>query len=217
MNSKNEFMQAFRVIKRDGADKILDWLENHSDFFTAPASTRFHLAYEGGLCEHSVHVWKRLRRLYSDEIANGQALTPEQEETVAICGLLHDVCKCDVYKKDYRNQKTYDSDKVAAAEPREVKTDENGKYVWESVPCYKFCDEIPYGHGEKSVHIISSFIHLTREEAMAIRWHMGFSDNDFRGGGHNVGNAFEKFPLAVLAHVADLQATYLDESRDNDN
>ena len=71
-----------------------------------------------------------------------------------------------------------------------------------------------YGHGEKSVYIISGFIRLSREEAMAIRWHMGFSDNDFQGGGYSVGNAFDKFPLAVLLHIADLQATYLDETGD---
>ena len=77
---------------------------------------------------------------------------------------------------------------------------------------YKFEDSLPYGHGEKSVYIISGFMRLTREEAMAIRWHMGFSDSDFKGGGYNVGNAFEMYPLAVLTHIADLQATYLDEA-----
>lgn len=69
-----------------------------------------------------------------------------------------------------------------------------------------------YGHGEKSVYIISGFMKLSREEAMAIRWHMGFSDTEFKGGGFSVGNAFEKFSLAVLTHIADLQATYLDET-----
>ena len=73
-------------------------------------------------------------------------------------------------------------------------------------------DKLPYGHGEKSVYIVSGFMRLSREEAMAIRWHMGFSDNDFQGGGYSVGNAFEMFPLAVLLHIADLQATYLDET-----
>ena len=82
------------------------------------------------------------------------------------------------------------------------------------VPFYIVNDQLPYGHGEKSVYIISSFMKPTREEAMAIRWHMGFSDNEFKAGGFSVGNAFTKFPLALLTNIADLQATYLDEVED---
>ena len=73
-------------------------------------------------------------------------------------------------------------------------------------------DQLPYGHGEKSVYIISGFMRLTRDEAMAIRWHMGFSDTDFKGGGYSVGNAFDKFPLAVLTNVADMMASHIDEA-----
>ena len=132
-------------------------------------------------------------------------------ESVAICGLLHDVCKVNVYQQEPKNRKTYDPEKVAAAEPWQVKHDALGDFIWETVMGYKFEDDLPYGHGEKSVYIISAFMKLSREEAMAIRWHMGFSDNDFKGGGYSVGNAFEKYPLALLTHIADLQATYLDE------
>jgi len=211
METKDRFCKDYQRIKRPGADRLLGWLET-TDFFHAPASTRFHLSREGGLCEHSVHVYNRLRELYLVEIANYKELTPEQEETVAICGLLHDICKTGVYGTEIRNQKTYEAEKVAAAESWQVKHDAKGDFIWESVPKYIFDDKLPYGHGEKSVYIISGFMRLTREEAMAIRWHMGFSDVAFQGGDHSVGTAFEMYPLAVLTHIADLQATYLDET-----
>ena len=130
---------------------------------------------------------------------------------MAICGLLHDLCKVDLYVPEYRNRKTYEPEKVNAAPRRLVKSDEMGDFIWESVRGYRVEDNLPYGHGEKSVYIISGFLRLTREEAMAIRWHMGFSDNDFKAGGRSVGLAYERFPLAVLTHIADLAATYLDE------
>lgn len=203
---KDHFLEIYASeIHRPGADKLLQWLET-TDFFTAPASTRFHLAREGGLAEHSLHVYQRLAELCMRE--SGVQIDPE---SVAICGLLHDVCKVNVYQQEPKNRKTYDPEKVAAAEPWQVKHDALGDFIWETVMGYKFEDDPPYGHGEKSVYIISAFMKLTREEAMAIRWHMGFSDNDFKGGGYSVGNAFEKYPLALLTHIADLQATYLDE------
>ena len=123
-------------------------------------------------------------------------LSDNEEETIAICGLLHDICKANFYAVEMRNRK-------------------NEQGQWEKYPFYVVNDQLPYGHGEKSVYIISDFMKLTREEAMAIRWHMGFSDNDFKAGGFSVGNAFEKFPLALLTHMADLQATYLDEPRED--
>ena len=204
---KDHFLEIYASeIHRPGADKLLQWLET-TDFFTAPASTRFHLAREDGLAEHSLHVYQRLAELCMRE--SGVQIDPE---SVAICGLLHDVCKVNVYQQEPKNRKTYDPEKVAAAEPWQVKHDALGDFIWETVMGYKFEDDLPYGHGEKSVYIISAFMKLTREETMAIRWHMGFSDNDFKGGGYSVGNAFEKYPLALLTHIADLQATYLDEA-----
>ena len=212
---KEKFIELFNTnIKRPGADKLLEWLEK-SDFFEAPASTRFHLAKPGGLVEHSINVYERLRELYYDEKCRGSdgpvELSDEEEETIAIVGLLHDICKVGVYKQEPKNQKTYDPVKVAIATRGQVKHDALGDFVWETVLGYKFDDQLPYGHGEKSVYIISGFMRLSRDEAMAIRWHMGFTDSDFRGGGQNVGKAFEKHPLALLVHLADLQATYLDE------
>ncbi len=193
---KEKFLEIYRQnISRPGADKLLAWLET-TDFFEAPASTRFHLSRPGGLVEHSVHVYERLRALFTAEKERADlcaGITSQEEETIAICGLLHDVCKANFYTVEMRNRK-------------------NEQGQWEKYPFYVVDDQLPYGHGEKSVYIISGFMKLTREEAMAIRWHMGFSDTDFKGGGFSVGNAFGKFPLAVLTHIADLQATYLDEA-----
>lgn len=198
---KDRFIGLYQqLITRPGADKLLAWLET-TDFFEAPASTRFHLSHPGGLVEHSIHVYHRLHDLFVSERQNREndpfiELSDNEEETIAICGLLHDICKANFYAVEMRNRK-------------------NEQGQWEKYPFYVVNDQLPYGHGEKSVYIISGFMKLTREEAMAIRWHMGFSDNDFKAGGFSVGNAFEKFPLALLTHMADLQATYLDEPRED--
>lgn len=188
---KDKFIEIFtKNVTRNGGYKLLDWLLG-TDFFTAPASTKYHLAEEGGLCKHSVHVYERLKKLYSDEFCNGGELSAEQLETVTIVGLLHDLCKVGFYEVEMRNKKI------------------DGK--WEQVPTYVCNDKFPFGHGEKSVYLAKLYIELSAEEAMAIRWHMGFSDNDFKAGGYGVSNAFEKYKLCVMTHIADLEATYLDE------
>lgn len=190
---KDKFIKAYTEnITRPGADKLLAWIES-SDFFAAPASTRFHLSSPGGLLEHSLHVFERMRAICANEATITPGFNEPSMETIAVCGLLHDICKANFYAVEMRNRK-------------------NDQGRWEQYPFYVVDDKLPYGHGEKSVYIVSGFMRLSREEAMAIRWHMGFADNDFRGGGYSVGNAFEKFPLAVLLHIADLQATYLDET-----
>lgn len=192
----NEFITTYRTfIKREGADKLLDYLMNKSDFFTAPASSKFHNDFEGGLLSHSLNVYKRLVRLLEAEYGEGwkEIYSPE---TVAIVGLLHDVCKINYYEVDYRNVKNKDTG------------------AWEKVPYYRVEDKLPYGHGEKSVYIIGGFMRLTREEAMAINWHMGGFDDRVRGGSYTVGVAFQEYPLAVLTHTADFLATYLDEKKD---
>lgn len=198
---KDTFVEIFQErITRPGADKLLAWLGT-TDFFSAPASTRFHLSEPGGLVKHSIHVYDRLRELYLHELDRDHAtaveLSDEEEETIAIVGLLHDLCKVDFYGVEMRNRK-------------------NEQGQWEKYPFYVVNDKLPYGHGEKSVYIVSGFMRLTREEAMAIRWHMGFSDNDFKAGGYSVGNAFDQFPLAVMTHIADLMASHLDESERRD-
>lgn len=189
---KDEFIRIYKEnITRPGSEKLLNYLlSEQSDFFTAPSSTRYHGSYEGGLAEHSVNVYECLKdylsrprtaELYGMEYSN---------ETVALVSLLHDVCKMNFYTVDYRNAK-------------------NAQGVWEKVPYYTINDTLPYGHGEKSVYIVSGFMRLTREEAFAIRYHMGFSGIEDR---NSIGKAFEMFPLAFALSTADMEATYFFES-----
>ena len=194
MDNKERFLEIYNSkIKREGADKLLDYLLSpSSDFFTAPASARFHGAYSGGLLEHSLNVYDCLcDYLARDSVKNIYGMN-YSDESIAIVSLLHDLCKIDCYKEGTRNVKGPDG-------------------VWKSVPTYEFSDNLPYGHGEKSVYIITGFMKLTREEAFAIRYHMGFSSatDDPR----NIGSAFEMFPLAFALSTADMEATYFIEGK----
>ena len=193
---KEEFLTIYRTnITRTGADKLLDYmLSEESDFFTAPASTRYHGAYEGGLLEHSLNVYHNLcAYLERTRVHEVYGFAEYSAESIAISALLHDLCKMNFYTVDYRNSK-------------------NAAGVWEKVPFYKIDDRLPYGHGEKSVFMISFFMHLRKEEAMAIRWHMGFSGPEDP---NTVGRALERYPLAFALHVADMEATYFLEGSPN--
>lgn len=191
-NSKEKFKEIFeKNITRDGAKELLEFLEK-TDFFVAPASTQFHSAYEGGLCDHSINVYNRFLNSVKNEYGK-KYLDVVSNETIAICGLLHDICKVDTFKADFKNKKV----------------DGN----WVQVPYYTVEDSLPYGHGEKSVYIISGFMKLTREEAMIINWHMGGFDARVRGGAHGLSEAYYKYPLAVIFHTCDMLATYLDETK----
>lgn len=187
MTPKEQFIQIYTEnIKRDGSDKLLEFLEK-SDFFTAPASTRFHGAYEGGLLQHSLNVYECLVDfLARPRVKERYKLNPTTE-TMAITALLHDVCKVNFYTVQMRNSKN----------------DKTGQ--WEKIPFYAIDDKLPYGHGEKSVYMISGFMRLSREEAMAIRWHMGFSGIEDK---NTIGKALEMFPLAFALSVADMEASY---------
>ena len=193
MDKKQEFLDLYdKYIKRDGAKEFLDYLcSNKSDFFTAPASTRFHGSYPEGLVEHSINVYHCLKDYLSRNRVKDLYGMDYDDETIALVALLHDVCKINVYKTSYRNKKV------------------NGE--WQQVPYYEFEDEMPYGHGEKSVYMISPFMKLTREEAFAIRYHMGFSNED---PARNVGYTFEHFPLAFALSTADMEATYFVDGKE---
>ena len=189
--NKEEFISIFKEnIKREGADELLEWLKK-TDFFVAPASTKFHSAVAGGLCFHSLQVYKRFKQNLENEY--GEELSSKvSNETIAIIALLHDVCKTDCYKLDYRNVKVNNE--------------------WTKQPFYAFNDSLPYGHGEKSVYMISGFMKLTREEALAINWHMGGFDSRVLGGAsYGLSGAFSQYPLCVIFHISDIQASYLDE------
>ena len=189
-----------QYIRREGAQPFWDWLCS-TDFFTAPASTRYHSAFPGGLVMHSLHVYDRLcRNLYHEWLAThtqSEAFPMERLESITIVALLHDICKADFYTTEMRSRKVY-------SETGSQK-DGQGRYEWESFPFYKINEKFPFGHGEKSVYLINEHMKLTREEALSIRWHMGdFSDL-------STAKAYELCPLAVHLHIADLEATYLDE------
>lgn len=173
-----------RFIKREGAVELKKWLLS-TDLATAPASTRFHNNYEGGLSDHSVNVYEELVRLLK--------AYPEirvTAETAAIVSLLHDTCKLGVYQTELRNTKV------------------NG--IWVQRPVYVFKEDFCYGgHGSKSVYLIQKYMKLTEEEAVAINCHMGFADRS--PGDYSLGNAFESYPLAWLLSVADQSATYIRE------
>lgn len=187
MTPKERFLAGFdKYIKRDGAGELLAWIET-TDFFTTPASTRFHGDHEGGLCEHSINVFNQLRRLctaYPEIIITA--------ETGAIVSLLHDVSKIGCYKTELRNAKNADGQ-------------------WVKVPYYAFDEQFAYGgHGSKSVFLIERFMRLTEEEAVAINCHMGNED-----GKYTTSRSYEQYPLAWLLHVADEAATFIDERKED--
>ncbi len=183
MTPKEEFIKIYREnIERDGAEELLEWIEK-TDFFDAPASTRYHCACEHGLVMHSVSVFNTLVEKHFDEETDNM-------ESFAIVALLHDLCKAQFYKISSRN----------------VKNEETGR--WEKVPYYSIEDQFPYGHGEKSVFLIERKMRLKLDEAMAIRWHMG----EFGGDNSNtISQAYNRYPLAVKLHLADLESTFLRE------
>ena len=186
MDYKQKFIEYYQAnIHREGADRLLEWLQT-TDFFTAPASTRYHCACPAGLVMHSINVYEVMMEKHFD---------PETDnaESFALCALLHDVCKAQFYKVSSRN----------------VKNERTGQ--WEKVPYYVIEDAFPYGHGEKSVFLIERFVRLKPAEAMAIRWHMGGFDDAARGGNFSISVAYDKYPIAVKLHLADLEATYLRE------
>ena len=187
--NKNRFMEIYKThIKREGADRLLTYLEK-SDFFTAPSSTRFHCSYEEGLCEHSLNVYDCLKDYLSrDFVRNRYNLNPS-EEKIAIVALLHDLCKVNTYVVSMRNKK-----------------DENGQ--WVQVPFYEFKEKFNYGsHGGKSIFIIQEFMKLDPEEQVAINCHMGAYDR--MPGDFSLNNAYAQFPLALALHIADVESTVI--------
>lgn len=195
------FIEIFsRVVKRDNAEGLLNYLKIETDFFTAPASTKFHNSFDQGLVEHSLNVFYRLRQL----VAASHLEIEYSDETLAIIALLHDVCKTNVYTLDYRNVKIYS--------PLGTKHDAKGSFDWEMVETYMYKENIHLSHGTKSLYIIQNFMSLTQDEAVAIQRHMG--GYDFPGTSvvdpYAIA-AFRPVPLALLLFTADSWATFIDE------
>lgn len=187
MDLRKEFESVARkYIKRKGIEDLLAWLAN-TDFYVAPASSRYHGAYEGGLVTHSLNVFKRLKDLV--ELYDDGNISYESQ---AIAAMFHDLCKVNYYKVSSRN----------------VKNEQTGQ--WEKVPFYKVEEDFPFGgHGSKSVYLVQHFMKLEPDEAAAINCHMGPWDRQDYG---KPGEVFEHNRLAWLLHVADEAATYIDKT-----
>lgn len=162
---------------------MIDYLVSYG-FFTAPASTKYHGAYEGGLYQHSVAVTKFLLRLTEDN-----KLIWRNERSPYIVGMFHDLCKIDQYRHPVIGE-TLGGDYIA----------DNGKWEYNTNTLLK-------GHGEKSVMLLSQFYALTEEEICCIRYHMGaFTDksewNDYT-------RAVRQFPNVLWTHHADMLASHV--------
>ena len=187
MTDKETFLEICRnEIHRDGIENLLSWLVK-TDFFTAPASTRFHGNYEGGLCAHSLNVYRTLKQLCELYFPDASA------ESIAIVGLFHDFCKINVYKRGTRN----------------VKDEDSGQWIKKDV--WEIEEKIPLGHGEKSCILLQWYIKLTIEELLAIRWHMSGFDAAVKGGDHGLSGAQDYSKLVVLLSAADVLASGLME------
>lgn len=199
-------------VKRDNIDSLLRAIRA-SDFYRAPASTRFHGAYEGGLLEHSLNVYDCLIAKKNNpvwaQVFKEQGYT---QENFIIAALLHDMCKISFYEASTKNEKTYDPEIVAGADPKQVKSDEKGRFVWRTVPTYTVNDQYPLGHGAKSVMMIyETGLKLESCEKYAINWHMGAWDCA-PGQLNTLSQAMEKKPLCLALQQADQEATYLLEN-----
>lgn len=222
------FETLMQAVERPGVDALMNYIRK-SDFYTAPASTRFHLSCEGGLLQHSLNVFDalamRMEIIEDSKETDGLALDryvykvagePVAEfpkSTLVIAALLHDICKTNFYKTEMRNQKTYDPEKVKAAEGWQIKKDNGGRFIWEQVPAYAVEDKNPYGHGEKSVMMVEEFMKLSMEERYAIRWHMGMGDCTYSQI-QAFNQSCEKYPLVLLLHNADQEASHFMEQPD---
>lgn len=186
-----KFETVMGFIGRDGVDRLIDFIKK-SDFYTAPASTRFHGSYEGGLLQHSINVYDRLLQKKGEEPMWSDKLADVSNESIAIVALLHDICKTYFYSVEMRNKKV------------------DGQ--WVQVPSYVVDDKIPYGHGEKSVMMIEEYMKLKPVERYAIRWHMGpySGQQDWQ----TFGTAAEKYPLVLALFEADMEATHIMETEE---
>ena len=183
--NQEKFESLMAEVKRPGVDQLMKYIRS-SDFYIAPASTRFHLSVEGGLLQHSLNVYDcLLEKLCHSPLWKYLEIPIE---TIITVSLLHDICKTNFYEVEMRNKK-----------------DDKGK--WIQVPFYTVNDKVPYGHGEKSAMMIEEFIKLTPVERYAIRWHMGYTEPSELW--QTLGQAIEKYPLILALHEADQEASHL--------
>lgn len=196
---KNRIIELLRATERDRVDRVIDYLVNKSDYFTAPASTAFHGNYSGGLAEHSLNVYNVAMRVKAAMVDMKPELADRiPDESIAIVALLHDLCKTNVYKVERKNRKV------------------NGR--WEEYDGYGVdYSKFPLGHGEKSVIMLLTLgFPLTRDEMLAIRWHMAAWELAFQSSEakSNLNVAKEQCPLLAVLQAADgLASALLEEMR----
>lgn len=196
------FESLLRSTNREGIQDLITYLRK-SDFYTAPASARYHSCHEGGLLEHSLNVYDCLKNKWANKTWTG-ILDKVGEDSIIISSLMHDFCKHDFYAVDYKNQKVYSD--------HGKKSDAGGRFDWEPVPYYKYDNKHPLGHGEGSVIMLQQLIKLKPIELYAIRWHMGFSVPKDEYG--DLGEAIKKYPFIIALNSADVEATYLMEKEE---
>lgn len=196
----DRFETELSKVDRPGMDKLLNYIRT-SDFYTAPASTKYHLSCEGGLLQHSLNVLDALRGLMTrtqdgwEFQAAYRTIARIPDESVIIIALLHDICKTHFYTTSMRN----------------AKNEQTGK--WEKVPYYTVSDKMPLGHGAKSAMIVKQYIELTTPEMYAIWWHMGFTDT---ADTQTIGQAIAQFPIILAIHTADMMASkFMEGEKDN--
>ena len=195
------FERLLSSVNREGIDNLMEFIRK-SDFYTAPASTRFHSCHEGGLLEHTLNVYDRLQSKFDNELWVEECNVTK--DNIIIAALLHDLCKTYFYGTEVKNKKVYND--------KGTKSDNNGRYDWQTVPVYTVDDKFPYGHGEKSVMMAKQYIKLEIVERYAIRWHMGFTEP--KENWNTLGCAIRQHPLVLALHLSDLEATYLMETED---
>ncbi|OOM75125.1 hypothetical protein CLPUN_35620 [Clostridium puniceum] len=188
--NKEKFLALLKGVNRPGIDKLIDWLENWSDFFSAPASTVYHGNYEGGLCEHSLNVYN----LFNEK--NTRYDLGLSEDSIKIMALLHDICKANFYETYSKNVNIDPENK-------------NRKEFWRKIDAYKVNDQFPMGHGEKSVIMLSCYIRLLKEEMFGIRWHMGGYEN--KDNYNAISAAWNMHKSGACLHTADLEASNIFE------
>lgn len=195
------FESLLRSTERAGVDNLIEFIRK-SDFYTAPASTRYHSCHEGGLLEHTLNVYDRLVSKFNDELWKNKV--DVSSDSLVIAALLHDLCKAYFYGTELKNKKEYHD--------KGTKSDSNGRFDWVTVLSYTVDDKFAMGHGEKSVFIIERFIRLTKEEAIAIRWHMLWTEpKEFY---NTISKAIQQYPLILALHEADVESTYLLEKEE---
>lgn len=203
-NNKEEYLKLIKSIKRPNSqiDKLINWLES-SDFFVAPASVKYHHNYKGGLCKHSLQVYRNLCKLIEEDNPR-LYLDPNTDDALKILALCHDFQKVNFYKEIYRNEKQYCANGS--------KKDDGGRFDWVAVKSYSWKEPeecFMYGnHETTSEYMIRQFFNLTLEESVAIlHHHAGMSEDCAKD---NIGHCFTYNPYVLWLHTADMKSAYYD-------